>query len=360
MQAAEARAVLAKRLRKQAGSCEHLGSPLYAHLLAKAARDVEQQGPTFEVMKDHADAPPGAAVALKLMGAVHRLVLQRKAPELAMFYPSVGGEGDLDHAWDAFRSALEKHAGELADLMERGVQTNEVGRCSALLGGFLEAARTFGKPLTLLELGASAGLNLRWDHYFYEASSGTWGDGDSPVRLGGFETAPPLNGRVEIAARRGCDPAPLDPTTEEGRLTLSSYVWADQMERWQRLKGALAVASEIPAAVARSGARDWLQQELGHPPDGTTRVIFHSIVMQYLEESEREAVFNLIEEAGSVASDDDPLAWLRMEPPGDGVRAAGATPDELAQVHLTMWPGGETRRIARAGYHGRPVLWLGE
>jgi hypothetical protein len=82
--------------------------------------------------------------------------------------------------------------------------------------------------------------------------------------------------------------------------------------------------------------------------------------MQYLEDAERTAVFDLIEEAGAAASDAAPLAWLRMEPPGDGVRAAGATPDELAQVHLTVWPQGETRLVARAGYHGRPVHWLGE
>lgn len=356
----EAQEVLAKRLRKQSRSCAHLGSPLYASLLERAAADVESGGPTLVIMERHASDPPGAAVALRLMGAVHRLVLERKALRLAVFYPSVGGGGDHDQAWEVFRATLDEHAVELRELMERGVQTNEVGRCSAFLGGFLEVVRRFDKPLRLLEVGTSAGLNLRWDRFFYETPDGSWGDSISPVRLGGFETGPSLEGSVTIAARRGCDPAPIDPMTEEGRLTLSSYVWADQTERWERLKGALEVAGEVWADVAESGALEWLRAELEPSSDGVTKVIFHSIVMQYLEDDERRAVFDLIEEAGVAATEAAPLAWLRMEPPGDGVRAAGATPDELAQVHLTMWPGGETRLIARAGYHGRPVYWVGE
>ena len=356
----EKRELIAKRLKKQAASCEGLGSPLYAHLLERAAADALEGGPTLAVMEDHASEPPGAAIALRFMGAIHRLVLERKAPGLALFYPSVGGGGRREGAWEAVRSTLEGNTEELKSLMSRGVQTNEVGRCSALLGGFLSVARRFGNPLTLLELGTSAGLNLRWDHFLYETEAGTWGDLESPVHLSGFESSPDLSGAVRVAARRGCDPAPIDPTTEEGRLTLSSYLWADQTDRWNRLKGALEVAGRVPAEVEESGALEWLKKELSAPGDGTTRVIFHSIVMQYLEGSEREAVFDLIESHGEEATEDEPLAWLRMEPPGDGVRAAGATPDELAQVHLTVWPGGETHLIARAGYHGRPVHWLGE
>jgi hypothetical protein len=29
-----------------------------------------------------------------------------------------------------------------------------------------------------------------------------------------------------------------------------------------------------------------------------------------------------------------------------------------ADVHLTVWPGGEEAKIARAGYHGKPVRWM--
>jgi hypothetical protein len=69
--------------------------------------------------------------------------------------------------------------------------------------------------------------------------------------------------------------------------------------------------------------------------------------MPYLTEASRDNVRSVIEEAGSRATADAPLAWLAMEPVG-----------EQAEVHLTMWPDGEHRLIARAGLHGRDVTVL--
>jgi hypothetical protein len=74
-------------------------------------------------------------------------------------------------------------------------------------------------------------------------------------------------------------------------------------------------------------------------------VVFHSIVLQYLGEAERAAFTRHLEDAAARASAEAPLAWLRMEPA-----------DELAEVRLTAWPGGDERLLCRAGYHGSPVL----
>jgi len=74
------------------------------------------------------------------MGGVHRLVLQRRAPSLAMFYPSVGGCGAPDEAWPAFRGVLADHVVELRRRLDQAPQTNEVGRASALMGGLQHLA----------------------------------------------------------------------------------------------------------------------------------------------------------------------------------------------------------------------------
>ncbi|MEA2497666.1 MAG: hypothetical protein QOH26_71, partial [Actinomycetota bacterium] len=301
--------------------------------------------------------PSGAAIALKLMGAVHRLVLEGRAPELGEFYPSVGGTFDPPRGWTAFRATLDQKREELPPLIERPVQTNEVGRCGGLVGGFLEVARAFGHPLRLLEIGASGGLNLRWDHYRYETAGASWGPPDSPVQLRDFEgESPPFDVRVTVSERRGCDPNPVDPVSDEGRLTLSSYVWPDQDWRWRALRGAFRVAERVPATVERAGAFEWLERQLAEPKDGVATVVYHSIVMQYLTDEERTKVRALIDETGKAATDRSPLAWLRMEPPEEDFEAIE---EELASVHLTMWPTGETMLIARCGYHGRPVRWLG-
>src|SRR4029077_13976724 len=121
-------------------------------------------------------------------------VLTGRLPDLARHYPSTGGDGDPEAAWPAFRTALDLHRDEISALVARPCQTNEVGRSAALVGGFLEVAHRTGLPLRILEIGASAGLNLRWDRYRYEARSGGWGDRDSPVRFtDAFEVAPPLD-----------------------------------------------------------------------------------------------------------------------------------------------------------------------
>lgn len=162
------------------------------------------------------------------------MVLEGRVPELAQHYPSVGGEpGD---AWPPFREVLGEHREVLRDLITRPVQTNEVGRSAALIGGFLTVARETGLPLRLLEIGASAGLNLRWDRCRYESDGWSWGDPASPVRFTDvFEDAVPEPVAGAVTERAGCDLAPVDPTTQEGRITLLSYTWPDQTERLERL-----------------------------------------------------------------------------------------------------------------------------
>jgi hypothetical protein len=307
---------------------------------------VEEGEVVWRVLNGFEDDPGPSALALRLMGGVHRLVLRGEAPELATHYPSVGGvPGD---PWPAFLATLRAHAGELRALLRRPVQTNEVARCAALLGGFLEVTRLTRLPLRLLEVGASAGLNLRFDCYRYELGGAGWGPEDSPVLLRtGLRGHPPLHVQVSVASRAGCDASPVDPRTEDGRITLQSYVWPDQLERLDRLRAALSVAAEVEAPVDRAGAADWVESRLGADREGRATVVFHSIVMQYLDVDERERFERSLCDTGAAAAPTAPLAWLRMEPAG-----------EHTEVRLTLWPGGEERVLARAGYHGDPVEWL--
>jgi hypothetical protein len=274
------------------------------------------------------------------MGAVHRLVLRGDVPELAAHYPSVGGRPD--QPWPPFLDTLRDHRDELRRLVDRPVQTNEPGRCAALLGGFLEVVHQTGLPLRLLEVGASAGLNLRFDRYRYELGDHAWGPAGSPVTIRVHHTGgrPPLDAPLDVAARAGCDPQPVDPLTEAGRLTLLSYVWADQLERIERLRAALTLATEVEVQVERARAADWIEARLAERSPGVATVVFHSIVMQYLPDAERERFRRAVENAP------DTVAWLRMEPAGD-----------MTDVRLTL--EGEERLLGRAGYHGDPLDWLG-
>src|SRR5207248_972345 len=128
----DVRSELAQLFRGQAGWCAKLGSPLYAHLIDRAADDLEAGGPVWRVVEPYADRPLNYAHHLRMMGATHRLALAGEAPELAAHYPSTGGDGDADAAWSALIDLITER--EIS--LDQAVQTNEVGRSAALLGGF--------------------------------------------------------------------------------------------------------------------------------------------------------------------------------------------------------------------------------
>lgn len=338
----------------QAAGCVQNGSLLYGEILGAVRRDVVAGGPCAKVLGPHAAAPFSDAIVLRFLGGVHRLVLEDRAPELAAHYPSAGGVPH-DGLGEVFVATVATQHDVLAQRMYECVQTNEVGRSAALLGGFLAAADAGGGlPLRILEVGASGGLNLRFDAYRYDAGSETFGPLDSPVRFVEPWTfgVSPLPAQCTVVERRGCDLAPVDPTTKDGRLRLRSYVWPDQTERLERLDAALAVALRVPAPVDRADATSWLQGQLTAnrtAATDTTTVVVHSIMFQYLSRGGQRGLLAAIERAGRRATPDAPFAWLRMEPGG-----------EQAEIRLTSWPGGATRLLATSSYHGPPVHWLGD
>ena len=221
------------------------------------------------------------------------------------------------------------------------------------VGGLLHLASAQPGPLRLVEIGASAGLNLRCDRFRVELPDGRGvGPTSSPVVLRDVwrGPVPPLDVVLDVVERVGCDTAPVDPTTTEGRLLLTSYVWADQTARLERLRGAFEVAGQVPADLERAGAADYLDRlELR---DGTTTVLWHSVMWQYLDATERERAAARIDELGASASAAARFAHLALEPRR---RAPGAEHEFLVTVR--SWPGGEERVLGVSRGHGVPTTW---
>ncbi len=344
------RVSLQDRFSEQARHCRDAGSPLTAALLTGAATEVTKKGPVRDLLGPLADDPPGSVPSLRFAGALHRLVLERRAPLLALHYPSVGGTAPPGAVWPAAREVIVSEP-DLAQLLEGPVQTNETGRSAVLLGGLRAAVAEHGLPVRLLEVGASAGLNLQVDRFAYEVGDRVLGDPASPVRLIQPWRGAPPEVELRIASRVGCDPYALDPTTQDGRTTLSSYVWADDLVRFDRLRAALSVAAAHPVRVERLPASTFLTRELSTPTPGVLTVVWHSVVWQYLSPQERTATTQSLREAGDRATADAPLAHLMLEP--ERVASGGF----IFGVHLQNWPGGPRTRIATAQGHGPPVVW---
>jgi hypothetical protein len=347
-------AIFARQFRRAADYCERNASPLYAHLLRIAAEDIERGGPCGVVVDAHRSPTrvPPAASSIGFMAAVHRVVLETPGSALEPFYPSAGGAVDLTRVGAAFLEVVSRHQERICELLERPVQLNDVGRCRALLGGFLLVAAQTGLPLRILEPGASAGLNLLWDHYRYEVDGATWGDSSSPVRLvGGFvEGRPPLHLRAEVAERRGCDLRPVDARSSEGRCTLLAHVWADHLDRIDLLRAAFEVNGQVDALVERAEASSWLASQLSAPTPGLATVVFHTGLMEYLEPVVRKRIESTIQEAGAHADSRSPVALLTSVPVADGD----------GQLQLTVWPGGRPQPLAvLLDPHAREIRWQG-
>jgi hypothetical protein len=344
---------IGRALRTQAEACGELGSPMYAELLGALADDAEAGGPTARVLHGHEDDPGPSGLALRLVGSVHRLVLSGAAAELAAYYPSVGG------AWspagvEAVLAFLDDRGDEVRPLLERAPQTNEVGRAAALLGGLLQLGERWPLPVRLFEIGSSGGLNLNADRVRYtDDAGGSWGPPDAALVLEGAWSGRrlPLDRRVRIVERGGSDVSPVDVATEDGRLTLASYVWPDMTARHARLAGAIDLARQSPVHVEESDAASYVELLALEP--GAVTVLWHSVMWQYMPAGQQARVLECLADLGASASDDAPLVHLFAEP----TRRTPAE-DHRFWVVGESWPGGGEREfLGRMFPMGVPVTW---
>jgi len=341
---------LVHTLRSQGKFCGGSGSPMYDELLELVAKDVEAGGVFATILSGHEDDSAGQAVPLRLLGGLHRLALDGRAPTLRRFYPSTGGSWDADAAWPEILQTATRHFDSLQATLGQPPQTNEVGRSAVLIGALLFLVRQFDLPVRLFEIGTSAGLNLRADRYRYAYPGGQWGPTDSPVTIDdAWRGELPPDGTVHVVERHGYDIAPIDVTGADGEMAVLSYVWPDQSARLERLRGAIAVARDVPARLHRTRAAEAVAGMT--LAEGALTVLWHSITWQYLPDDERDGIRSAVEALAAQADGSSPFAHLSLEPArdGDGLKF-------LARARA--WPGGELQVLGDCHPHGPPVNWL--
>lgn len=156
---------------EQAGWNDALGSPFTAALCRAMATDFNRHGPIHALCRDWTGNPRKDALGLRIAGALHFAVLTGDDEELVSVYPANAGDWSIDTVWPVASSYIHRNLDKIRDFLKSPPQTNETLRSIALLPGFLELANHFEMPMDLLELGASAGLNLNWDRFNYQTDS---------------------------------------------------------------------------------------------------------------------------------------------------------------------------------------------
>lgn len=337
----------------QARLCRESSAPTYAAIIEALVAELSGSARSTAASLIVADGrePVGSALYLRLLAAVHRLALDDPSLPVRAYLPSTGGAVDVDAVVPVFLQTVDDRTDAVVAGMQADIQTNEVGRATVLSAALNHIAHRLGPGLRLLELGASAGLNLCVDRFRVDAGGQAWGPPDSPVQLtGAFVAGSPPAGGYELVDRRGCDVEPVDLADPANRLLLRSFVWPEHVERLQRLERAIDVAVTGPTPVVdRAEASAWLGKELADLPDDVTTVVFHSVVMPYLTVSQRGELRSVLSAAGAQADESRRLARLSYE-----YRASHQT----FCLSLMTWPGERRSLLATGNPHGREVRWL--
>lgn len=254
--------------------------------------------------------------------------------------------------------------GITATILARSTQTNEVGRLATLAPVFARIAAESGRPLALLEAGASAGVCLYPDRYAYryllgpEKTPRTWAPAESPAaeltcRVKGPFDVP--TGDVPVAWRGGLDLAPVDAADGDATAWLENLVWPEQDARREHLRTALGVVREDPPTLRRG---DVLTRDLDDLLDEASEhgevVVFHTAVVAYLEPEDRERFAAAMAERVAAGR----CRWVSNEGKNvlPGVTATGPS---IPEDHPTFVLGLDGQALAWPHGHGRSMTWLG-
>ena len=329
-------------------------SPLYTHIAGSVAQDRA----LLDLVRE---APPEAHMPLVLLAAVHYLVLHGVDHPLAAVY---AGRSRQDPA-PLFHDLCMRHRREILELMsQRRVQTNEVGRSALLAPALTQLGRVHGLPLHLVDVGASAGLNLCCDRYLLDyGDRGRTGPSDAEVHIscevrGGHPPIAPQLG--PISTRLGIDLDPVDLDDPADVQWLLACVWPDT-GRLERTRWAIEAVRRQRPPVVGGDALDVLPGVLGDLPAQGVVCVVTTWVMAYLSPDKRARFVELLGEWGQRR----PVVWICGESVGvvEAVRGVEsgepgdpATGEVLTAVSFDAGSP-QPELLARVHPHGRWLDW---
>jgi hypothetical protein len=331
--------------------CEANGAPVTARVVAAVAGCLADVGDSAFLVKarDWAGPPLADALPLRCAGGLHALRLGGGEAALDAIYR---GEAvpNTDGDVAVVRDVIARREADLLPWLNGPPQTNEAGRSSNFIAALLWLAEQgLGPRFELLEIGSSAGINLMLGRYFYDLGGVQVGPAGAAMRfVPEWRGPPPPNRRIEIVSARGCDVAPVDLTDSVQALRLKAYIWPEHTVRFERMAAAIAEAGRGKPEITALNAADFVEAELAKPQAaGTTRVLMHSIVWQYVPRDQQARVSAAMAAAGERASAERPLAWIALE--------ANRTVHHH-ELTAQFWPGGVQRvQLGTAHAHG---AWL--
>jgi len=319
-------------------------SSLYEHLSEKIAADDES-------LQLAVHARQGQPVPNLFFGAVHYLLLKGEWHELREFYGSiVNNPRDANEAFPYFRDFCLNYQHEIIQLIENKlVQTNEVRRCSYLYPAFCYIYEKTKRPLALIEIGTSAGLQLLWDKYCYSYNSDeeVYGDALSELRIESEiqGTRPPFIHKQSppVTTRIGIDLHINNLNNIEDYLWLKALIWPEHTERTASFeKASNCVKKQSLKLIEGDGVKLLADIALKVPEDSVV-CVFHTHVANQIPVEDKHELIERIKKLGEER--DVFHLYNNMW--------------DLGKIHLDYFLGGKEYKetLAETDGHGRWFKW---
>jgi hypothetical protein len=302
-----------------------------------ARRQAANSSPTYERL--------ALAVAAdgEILGLLDTLPEPKRQPNLLFAAVRLcgGPVGDPD----AFRAyTLANWPSIEAEMRVRATQTNEAGR-SALL---LPVLAALPQPLALLDVGASAGLNLYPDRYRYRYGDHEVGANGPVLSCAATGLTPPTR-LPEVVWRADIDLNPLDITDPADAAWLEALIWPEHDHRRERLRAAAAVLAADPPRLVRGDLLDALPTVAAQAPPDATLVVFHTSVLYQVPAARRVLFLDLVRTL--------PGHWISVEEP-ETVPLDGLPPKPDGSLYAVLALDGVP--LAWTRDHGHEMIWFGD
>jgi hypothetical protein len=364
---------LADHFRGLAATVERDGGLIYPAICRGVADDAR-------VLSLLDDTPLPQRRPLLLLAAVHFLLLSGVDHPLAAYYDTVADvrgtpfNASVDDVVAVFTAFCEEHRRQLEHVIAtRTTQTNEVGRCTALLPGLCHIASLYDRdaPISLLDLGTSAGLNLLFDDYAYTYRSAS-GNGVRTAGSPGSAVSIECSARDDVSSlpelrlptmgeRVGLDLSPLDPFSDEAVLWLLACQWPDNPTRFGRLRHALwnVRRSDNPPRLEQGDMVADLPRVAASIAGTTPLVVFHSWVAAYLDEGQQRALATEVHALGAARPVHHLYCETPFETPGLPTPLSPVPREgpDLATALVHIGPEGQPERLADTHPHGYWIRW---
>jgi len=333
---ARMRAEFGGRVPSYAAVLEHVQAMLEEprSLLGQALARV-WSGRTFHVVYDR---------PLLLMAALREGAMVEGPPH--PLYRAIGTDEPRaeEVSLETVRRALAPDRVELfATLAQRWVQTNDTLRSVVWRWpAFLAGCEAGAVPVALVDLGASAGLNL-----VAERLPAVWSDSSG--------VAIPVVVTAKAVARLGLDARPVDLDVPENVIWMRACIWPGDRGRVERLEAGLraffdARREPSPPVLERMDVRGFAARltRVSREHGGTLVLAYQSYMRDYLAPDAREAHRAAMHEwLGTVQPGRAMWAELEVSP------GAEQRPDPTAITVHVRSDGGDVRalEIGRTSHH---------